>query len=167
MASNIRALVSNLGDGNWGIAGTPSANDNLIDAAVTASVSKSVYFPPGASKGVAPVSGADDMSPAASSMGLAGWTSKTQWMVQLLVVNLGTGGTPKVTVSAVRPTGIEEEVLSVTTTGPHSYGGFEDEAIVGPVSFFKFTTDSTGGSANIRCYVIGWNYGDISDGFSS
>jgi hypothetical protein len=166
MASNIRALVSNLGDGNWGVTGTPSADDNLINAAVTASVDKSIYFPPGASKLVAPVPGADTMSPAASSAGLIGWTSKTQWMVQLVVANLGTGGTPKVTVSAVRPTGVEEEVLSVTATGSHSYGGFEDEAIVGPVAYFKFTTDSTGGSADIRCYVIGWNYGDISDGFA-
>ena len=163
MASNIRALVSNLGDGNWGVAGTASADDNLINAAVTGATSKSIYFPPGASKTVAPVSGVDNMSPGASSAGLIGWTSKTQWMVQLVVANLGTGGTPKVTVSAVRPTGVEEEVLSVTATGSHSYGGFEDEAIVGPVAYFKFTTDSTGGSADIRCYVIGWNYGDIWD----
>ena len=154
MASNIRALVSNLGDGNWGVAGTASADDNLINAAVTGATSKSIYFPPGASKTVAPVSGVDNMSPGASSAGLIGWTSKTQWMVQ---------GTPKVTGSAVRPTGVEEEVLSVTATGSHSYGGFEDEAIVGPVAYFKFTTDSTGGSADIRCYVIGWNYGDIWD----
>ena len=168
-----RVLVSNLGDGNWGVAGSASANSNLMDAAAAATATKSIYFPPALNadgtenKGVAPGPGSDNMSPASDLLGLVGWTSKTQWMVQVNAVNLGTGGTPNLVVSVVRPTGIEETVLTVTSTGEDSYGGFGDEAIVGPVSYFKFTSDSTGGAPNIRCYVIGWNYGDISDGLAT
>ena len=168
MASNIRVLVSNLGDGNWGVTGTPSADFNFLDATAAATPSKSIYFPPGSTKFVAPTAGASDMSPLASSVNLAGWTSKTQWMVQVVTTNMGTVvGTPTLTVSVVRPTGVEEVIVAITATGTESYGGFGDEAIIGPVSYFKFSSNTTGGSPNHRCYVIGWNYGDISDGLAS
>ena len=159
--TNNRALVSNLGDGNWG-AGT--GTENKIDAA-----NQTIYFPPGLTKGAIPLSGTNGVhdAPGARSTDLVGWTSKTQWMVQLEVANLGTGGSPVCKVYAVRPTLIEEEVLSVTTTGSHSYGGFGDEVIQGPVAYFLFRlSGNTGGSPDIRGYVIGWNYGDISDGIA-
>tara|TARA_R100000664_G_scaffold34098_1_gene53976 strand:+ start:2793 stop:3287 length:495 start_codon:yes stop_codon:yes gene_type:complete len=162
MASNIRALVSNSGDGNWGVNGTATATDNKLDNANTR-----VFFPPGASKGTPPAQGASHMSPAASSVDLVGFTSKTQWMVQVNATNLGTGGTPSVTIHAMRPTGIEELVHTVTSTGSDSYGGFNDESIQGPVSYFRFTaTASNTTNLDVDCYVIGWNYGDISDGFA-
>ena len=180
MASNLRVLVSNLGDGNWGVTGTTSADSNLLDATAATSASKSIFFPPAfnangtENKSVTPTAGDSDMSPLAASSNFAGWTSKTQWMVQVVTTNLGTvpdggGGTNPavVTVSVVRPTGVEELIVSITATGTESYGGFGDEAIVGPVSYFKFTNSATGGAPSSRCYVIGWNYGDISDGLAS
>ena len=173
MASNIRALVSNLGDGNWGVTGATSANSNLLDATAATSGSKSVFFPPALNadgsenKSVAPLPGASSMSPLASSASLTGWTAKTQWMIQVVTANMGTGGTPTITVSVVRPTGVEEVIVAITAIGTESYGGFGSEAIVGPVSYFKFTNSATGGSPSSRCYVIGWNYGDVSDGFAS
>ena len=167
MASNIRALVSNLGDGNWGVTGAPSANFNFLDATAATSVSKSIYFPPGSAKSVAPLPGDSEMSPLASSVDLTGWTSKTQWMVQVVTTDMGTGGgTPTLTVSVVRPTGVEEVIVAITAIGTESYGGFGDEAIIGPVSYFKFSSNTTGGTPNHRCYVIGWNYGDVSDGLA-
>tara|TARA_A100001515_G_scaffold135810_1_gene126978 strand:- start:450 stop:941 length:492 start_codon:yes stop_codon:yes gene_type:complete len=162
MASNLRALVSNLGDGNWGIVGTANADDNKIDA-----TNRVIYFPPGSAKGVAPSAGTHSLAPGSLSGNLTGWTSKTQWMVQVVTANLGTGGTPDVKVYVGRPTGVEELVLTITSTGTDSYGGFDDEAIQGPVAYFKFISDSTGGTPDVRCYVIGWNYGDISDGLAT
>jgi hypothetical protein len=162
MASNLRALVSNSGDGNWGVNGTATATDNKLVVATPR-----IYFPPGASKGSPPAQGTSHMSPAASSVDLVGFTSKTQWMVQVNATNLGTGGTVSVTVHAMRPTGIEELVLTVTSTGADSYGGFDDESIQGPVAYFRFTaTADTLTNLDVDCYVIGWNYGDISDGFA-
>jgi len=174
MAGNIRVLVSNLGDGNWGVTGTTSADSNLLDDTAASTTSKSIFFPPAfnangtQNKSVAPTAGDSDMSPLAASSNFVGWTSKTQWMIQVVTTNMGTsGGTPTLTVSVVRPTGVEEVIVAITATGTESYGGFGDEAIVGPVSYFKFTSNTTGGSPNHRCYVIGWNYGDISDGLAS
>ena len=178
MASNIRVLVSNLGDGDWGVPGTTNATANVIDFSKPggdpATGHSNIYFPPALNadgtqnKGTAPTSvDLNGISPAAAASGgkWIGFTSKTQWMVQVVVASLGSGGTPKVTVEVVRPTGVSESVLSITGTGTFSYGGYGDETLQGPISHFKFSSDATGGTVNASCYVIGWNYGDISDGF--
>ena len=180
MASNIRVLVSNLGDGDWGVVGTTDADANKIDfskpGAPAATGDSVIYFPPvlnangTQAKGTVPdpvvLAG---ISPAAAAPNgkWIGFTSKTQWMVQIAVASLGTAGAPSIVVSAVRPTGVEEVVLSTTVTGTFSYGGFDDEAIQGPIAYFKFESNATGGTVDARCYVIGWNYGDVSDGFAS
>jgi hypothetical protein len=164
MAANIRALVSNLGDGNWGTGPLAASTDNQLDNA-----NKTIYFPPGASKGAAPVPGDSNQSPGALGSGLVGWTSKTQWMVQVQVTTLGTDGAGNpvvIKVYAMRPTGVAEHILDINATGETSYGGFGDETIQGPVSYFYFTSASTHGTLNARCYVIGWNYGDICDGLA-
>jgi len=158
MSSHKRALVSNAGDGNWG-----DGTENLIDSA-----NHDIYFPPGAAKGTIPATAGANPSGLGpfSETDFVGWATKSNWMVQISVANLGTsGGTPTVNVYAVRPTGLQELVLSVTTTGIHEYGGFGAEKIAGPVSFFRFQSVSTGGTPLILCYVMGWNEGDIAYGF--
>lgn len=168
MASNIRVLVSNLGDGNWGV-GTDESN-KLNNA------TSEIFFPPGATKGAAPSLPAgltEGLSPAAQSADLIGFTSKTQWMVQVNVINFGTAGAGAETVSvfAVRPTGIEDLIHTFSTAGQDSYGGVttaSEGPIEGPVSYFKFKSNAgTTTNLDVDCYVIGWNYGDISDGIGT
>ena len=164
LSNHHRALVSNLGDGNWGASG---GEENKIN-----STNRTIYFPPaldasGAqAKGTEPLPGADTMSPAGDALQFTAWTTKSNWIVQVNVANLGTGGTPAVNVYAMRPTGVKERVLNVTSTGEDSYGGYASEKICGPVAYFEFESDSTGGSPDIDCYVIGWNEGDISNGLA-
>ena len=157
MASNLRVVVSNLGDGNW------VAPANKLDATDT-----DIYFPPGAAKGDVPTVTANGFAPSANSTNLIGFTSKTQWMVQVNATNIGTGGTPGISIYAVRPTGIEDLIVKFTATGQDSYGGVTSATegpIEGPVSYFKFESDATDNTdLDVDCYVIGWNYGDISDG---
>ena len=166
MASNLRVLVSNLGDGGWGIGTDESNKLNNANA--------EIFFPPGASKGVAPAlpAGATEgLSPAAQSVDLIGFTSKTQWMVQINAANLGGGATPTVSVFAVRPTGIEDLIHTFSTSGQDSYGGVttaSEGPIEGPVSYFKFKSNAPiTTNLDVDCFVIGWNYGDISDGIGA
>ena len=99
------------------------------------------------------------LAPAARPGGPIGFTSKTQWMVQVNVANLGTGGTPGISVYAVRPTGIEDLVHKFTlATGQDSYGGITSASegpIEGPVAYFKFESDATNNAAlDVDCYDI-------------
>jgi hypothetical protein len=157
MASNLRVVVSNLGDANWVGPANNLDNSNSV-----------IYFPPGVDKSTAPAITANGVAPAATSSGPIGFTSKTQWMVQVNASNLGSGGTPGISVYAVRPTGIEDLVHKFTATGQDSYGGVTSATegpIEGPVAYFKFESDATDNTnLDVDCYVIGWNYGDISDG---
>ena len=167
LSNHHRALVSNLGEGNWGIG---SSTDNQLDANGV-----SVYFPPGASKGTAPAPGDSNAGPM-SSLDLSGWGTKSNWVVQLNVTDRGTppsGTNVAITVKAYRPTGVSETVLEVvgnelpasaTYPLPFSYGGYESEKICGPVSYFEFTTSGFTGNPSIDCFVIGWNEGDMCYG---
>ena len=85
-----------------------------------------------------------------------------------MLLILDRGETPGISVYAVRPTGIEDLVHKFTATGQDSYGGVTSATegpIEGPVAYFKFESDATDNTnLDVDCYVIGWNYGDISDG---
>tara|TARA_R110000751_G_scaffold113271_1_gene212391 strand:- start:242 stop:736 length:495 start_codon:yes stop_codon:yes gene_type:complete len=160
MASNLRVVVSNLGDGNW------TAPANTLN-----NTDPDIYFPPGVAKGDVPIITANGFAPSANSSDLIGFTSKTQWMVQINASHIGTGGVPGISVYAVRPTGIEDLIVTFVPTvfpAQESYGGVTSAAegpIEGPVSYFKFESNATTNtSLDVDCYVIGWNYGDISDG---
>ena len=137
MASNLRVLVSNI-DGSWGHydygADPPALNtDNELTGA------GSIYFPPGASKGTPPVE-----SEMFFSTELSGWTSKSNWIIQLT----GNFNGQRVSVHIGRPTGVEETIIvgadgALTWGGGTSIdiaGGGSDvyENIVGPVSYFRF-----------------------------
>lgn len=182
-----RVLVSNLGDGNWGIG---SNGHNRIDT--DAVNQRTVYFPP-----VVDASGTiqkhTEPSPSADSGPMArldnvGWGSKSNWMVQVVFADLGTppsgSGEIACRVEAVRPTGVAETVLEIT--GSHAgndlngasdgisftHGGFDSEAITGPVSYFRFGINvdgstAYGGTFAIDCFVIGWNEGDLSYGLGT
>ena len=85
MASNLRVLVSNLGDGNWG---SGAGTENVLDR-----VNPSIYFPPAFNaagnqvKGTAPSAGVAELAPGSLSVNgtwpLAGWSSKTHYIVQI------------------------------------------------------------------------------------
>lgn len=166
LSNHHRALVSNLGDGNWGA--RSGGEENKLDDANT-----TIYFPPaldasGAQdKGTEPLPGTDTMSPAGDALQFTAWTTKSNWIVQVDATNLGTGGSPRVNVYAVRPTGVQEIVLTVASTGEDSYGGYASEKICGPVAYFKFdATATTTTNLDVDCFVIGWNEGDISNGLA-
>lgn len=171
LSNHHRALVSNLGEGNWGV-GSGTENQLLNNG--------SVYFPPGASKGTEPVPGDSEAGPM-SAFDLSGWGTKSNWIVQVNCIARGTGGsgtTVMVKVEAIRPTGLAETVLEVLAneladTTVYTYGGYESEKICGPVSYFKFTTQNftqAGSPAefthDLKFYAIGWNEGDMCYGLA-
>ena len=167
MASNLRALVSNI-DGSWGhwdysqASSGPPPVDGVLNTDNALTAAGSIYFPPGASKGTKPVE-----SEMFFSTELSGWTSKSNWMIQLD----GTFNSQNVSVFVGRPTGIEEEII---TAAPRNitWGGGSSidlsgsaaeiyENIVGPVTYFRFVAN--GAVTSVKCYVIAWNEGDICD----
>jgi hypothetical protein len=141
MASNLRVLVSNLGDGNWNAGNGTSADTTK-------------YFPVG--------SNSDATKRFGGSIDYIGWASKTNWMIQ--VTNTG-GGTASIQVFGHRPSGVQEELVPVTslaaTTGSLTQGGVGGEEIYGPFTHFSFVSTSNSGMLNY--YVTAWNYGDILD----
>ena len=158
LSNHHRALVSNLGEGNW------TGDDQRLDAG-----DPEIYFPPGSSKGIAPVPGTSNAGPM-SEFDLAGWGTKSNWIVQLRCTNAGTAGALNdIEVFAVRPTGIEEPVFTIAPGGlaiqTYTHGGLDGERIEGPVSYFKFVTNCTG-AVSVDCYVIGWNEGDMAYGLA-
>jgi hypothetical protein len=189
MAGNIRVLVSNLGDGNWGTATLAADSPFLLN-----STNKEIYFPPAFNadgtqdKGTAPSNGTADLDIAGQYVGLIGWSSKTNYIVQIKATAAAAFGSGQrdtnfvassVIVNAVRPTGVKEQVMVSTastcentfkvggsTVLVQSYGGFESDAIEGPVSYFEFISNAATGTIDIQCYVIAWNEGDISDGLA-
>jgi hypothetical protein len=194
MASNLRVLVSNLGDGNWGSgAGTENVLDNTNPA---------IYFPPAFDaagnqvKGTAPSAGGSELAPGSSSVNgtwpFAGWSSKTHYIVQIkadAAADYGTGAADgdfaaaSVIVNAVRPTGVKEQLMVSTSSTAEktfdlggvsntelteTYGAYGSETIEGPIAYFEFLSNAgTTTNLDIKCYVIAWNYGDISDGLAS
>ncbi len=175
MASNLRVLISNLGDGNWG----PIYDDSdppVLQAEspnlITNEQYKNVqYFPPGA----AYTGSAEAQPPTAaqqigSSVDTIGWGSKTNWMFQLK--NVKTSGTHEMDVNiyGYRPTGVIELIKTVDKGDigmgeSFSYGGVGGEEVYGPFVAFKFegVRATVVGTPQILCYVIGWNYGDVWD----
>tara|TARA_R100000278_G_scaffold46215_2_gene40177 strand:- start:10102 stop:10593 length:492 start_codon:yes stop_codon:yes gene_type:complete len=160
LSNHHRALVSNLGEGNW------TGDDKKLDSGDTR-----IYFPPGASKGVAPVPGTSNAGPM-SDFDLAGWGTKSNWIIQLDCINKGTKSASDndIEVFAIRPTGVKELVFSlannVLATGEqYAHGGLDSEKICGPVSYFEFITNSSG-AIDVDCYVIGWNEGDMAYGLA-
>ena len=193
MASNLRVLVSNLGDGNWGAgAGT----ENVLN-----DTNSSIYFPPAFDadgnqlKGTAPSANAAELAPGGldidGSWPFAGWSSKTHYIVQVKVdraSHYGTGtadsnfAAASVIVNAVRPTGVKEELMVSTASTAEktfagsgtnlvlteTYGAYSDQTIEGPIAYFEFLSNAgTTTDLNVKCYVIAWNYGDISDGLAT
>jgi hypothetical protein len=159
MASNLRVLVSNV-DGNWG---HYIPNTGAVDTANELTGAGSVYFPPGSSKGTPPTE--SDMF---FSTDLSGWTSKSNWIIQLT----GNFNSQTVSVHVGRPTGVEETII-VGAGAALAWGGGSSidltagspvevyENIVGPVSYFRF--QANGAVTSVKCYVIAWNEGDICD----
>ena len=141
MASNLRVLVSNLGDGNWGTGNSTTGNETLD-------------FPRG--------SVSDPKLRFGASIDHIGWGSKTNWMVQ--VTNTG-ADVATVQVLGHRPSGVAEELVAATvipaTTGSLTQGGVGGEEIYGPFTHFTFVSTSNAGQLNY--YVTAWNYGDIFD----
>tara|TARA_R110002012_G_scaffold193259_1_gene360900 strand:- start:318 stop:854 length:537 start_codon:yes stop_codon:yes gene_type:complete len=174
-----RVLVSNLGDGNW------VAPDNSLLGAELATA-RTIYFPPGAAKGTAPVPGGSGIGPMTQQLGFVGWSAKTHFIVQVraaAAANYGTGTfnanfpAASIVVNAVRPTGVKEQLMVSTAATAEdalvgnvlteTYGAYGAETIEGPVSYFEFYSNATGGSLDVDCFVIAWNYGDISDGLAT
>jgi len=171
MASNLRVLVSNI-DGNWGhwdysqASGPPTPTDGVLTTANVLSGNVSIYFPPGATN-TAPTE-----SQMFFSTDYAGWTSKSNWMIQLRAVPGGTGfNSQTVNVYVGRPTGIEELIIS-RAGDDLTWGGGTSidlgagtpvdtyENIVGPVTYFRFQSSGAGLTA-VQCFVVAWNEGDI------
>ena len=138
MASNLRVLVSNLGDGNWGVgAGTENVLDNANQV---------IYFPPAFDangnqvKGTAPSAGTAELAPGGldinGSWPFAGWSSKTHYIVQVRAETAGGYGSGQldsnfaaesVIVNAVRPTGVKEELMvSTDSTAEKSWNSTGD-----------------------------------------
>ena len=142
-ANHVRALVSNRGDGNWG---TGNTNNQII------------FFPHGSAKTDAPSSSQD----LTNNINFIGWGCKSNWIVQ---AELASGTSCTIAVYAVRPTGVEELVVSAVTMNSSAptftHGGIDAEVIQGPVSYFRFLMASASGSPVVNCFVIGWNEGDI------
>jgi len=149
MASNIRVLVSNLGDGNWGVGASTINQLNNANGRL--------YFPPG-------TAGAEPTAAQrfGASVDYIGWSSKTNWMVQVENVHAGNAGT--VQIVGHRPSGVSEQLLAATAIAAQTsvtVGGVGGEEIYGPFTHFTFIITSNTGTLN--CYVTGWNYGDILD----
>ena len=179
LSNHHRALVSNLGEGNWGV---DSGTQNRVD-----STNARIYFPPALDssgsqvKGTEPTPGSSDAGPM-SEFGFSGWGTKSNWIVQVVFTTLGTPPSSATavafTVNAVRPTGVKEPVIQLTGTDAGgdlngasdgftvTHGGFDGEKICGPVSYFEFVTAYTAGSPQIDCFVIGWNEGDMCYGLA-
>ena len=141
--NHARVLVSNRGDGNWGITGT----DHQLSTGQA-----DIYFPHGAATTNAPSS----TQIMGASLDHSAWGCKSNWIVQVDNVN----GTGTVKAYAVRPTGIEE--LLFTVTADATWGGLDGEVIQGPVDYFHFNLSGGGSTPRFNCYVIGWNEGDMN-----
>tara|TARA_R110000822_G_scaffold48131_4_gene127122 strand:+ start:1842 stop:2300 length:459 start_codon:yes stop_codon:yes gene_type:complete len=149
MASNIRVLVSNLGDGNWGVGATTGNQLNNANG--------TLYFPPGTGSAEPTVA-----QRFGGSVDYIGWSSKTNWMVQAENVHAANGG--RVQVIGHRPSGVSEELVAGTVLGAGislTSGGLGGEEIYGPFTHFSFVISSNTGT--LDCYVTAWNYGDILD----
>jgi hypothetical protein len=147
-----RVLVSNLGDGNW------PAPANQRDG-VAAPDNGQLFFPPGSAKGLEPTAA----QRFGASMDYIGWSSKTNWMVQVENTHANNGS---VQVIGHRPSGVTEQLAAVTvlaTGGVPSLtvGGIGGEEIYGSFTHLEFVISANTGILN--CYVTAWNYGDILD----
>ena len=115
MASNIRVLVSNLGDGNWtpiyDTSATPVAQDASPNMLTEDAAHDLVFFPPGTSKGDVPTIAQQ----IGSSVDLIGWGSKTNWMFQLhnTVLTTSTASSADVSIYGYRPTGVPELIKAI------------------------------------------------------
>jgi hypothetical protein len=136
-----RVLVSNRGEGNWPT--SAAAGENNLNSGTD------IYFPRGTGA-LAPT----DAQCFGADFDHLGWGSKTNWMVQLDIT-----GTIEVNVYAMRPSNVEELVISVASADT-TQGGIGGEEIYGPVKSFRFERATGAGSA--LCYVTAWNYGDIN-----
>jgi hypothetical protein len=149
-SSHNRVLVSSRGEGNWP---TTGATENVISGV------ESIYFPPGTG-GAAPTS-AEDFT---NNINFSGWETKTNWIIQAQIT---AGTNAAIQVWAMRPTGVKELVMAVTTitlgaiTASVTWGGNDTEAIVGPISHFEFECTAVSGAARVGCYVMAFNEGDI------
>jgi hypothetical protein len=168
MASNLRALVSNI-DGNWGHWDYSQASatvDGVLTTANVLSGNTNIYFPPGATN-TAPTE-----SQMFFSTDFAGWTSKSNWMIQLQATPDTTGfNSQTVNIYVGRPSGVEELIIS-RAGADLTWGGGSSidlgagtpaevyENIVGPVTYFRFES-SNANLTSVRCFVIAWNEGDI------
>mgnify|MGYP003632275254 FL=1 len=148
ISAHARVLVSNRGDGNWGVGNT----NNQITA------NGSIYFPHGATKANPPA----DTGNLANSFDFSGWENKSSWIVQ---AELASGTSCTIAVYGVRPTGVEEALVAAATmnSGAPSFthGGLGAEVIQGPFTHFRFLMASASGSPVVNCFVIGWNEGDL------
>ena len=141
-----RVLVSNLGDGNW----TTPANQ-------LSGANGTLYFPPGT--GGAEPTAAQRFG---GSMDYIGWSSKTNWMVQVENTHAGNAGT--VQIIGHRPSGVTEELVAATALAAGisvTHGGVGGEEIYGSFTHFSFVI--SGNTGVLNCYVTAWNYGDILD----
>ena len=155
MASNIRVLVSNIGDGNWGIDAAGANTDNQLSGNST------IYFPPGINKTTEPTAS----ERFGGSIDYIGWSSKSNWMVQVLNSHGSNPGT--IQVLGHRPSGVSEEVIAATVLAGAAVsvsvtqGGLGGEEIYGHFTHFTFV--ATTNTGELDCYVTAWNYGDILD----
>ena len=175
MASNLRALVSNLGDGNWtpiyNTATPPVLQDESPNLITNVEFENVQYFPPGA-----PYTGTAEAQPPTvaqqigSSVNTIGWGSKTNWMFQVSNEQPSGSHEMDVNIYGYRPTGVIELITAIPKASiqageTFSYGGVGGEEVYGPFVAFKFEGVRAGssGTPKVLCYVIGWNYGDIWD----
>jgi len=145
-----RVLVSNLGDGNW-----PAPANQATTTGVGA-VDR--FFPPGTGITVEPTAA----QRFGASMEYIGWSSKTNWMVQVENTHVGNPGT--VEIFGHRPSGVREELVAATVLAAGisvTHGGVGGEEIYGSFTHFEFVISANTGILN--CYVTAWNYGDILD----
>lgn len=169
MASNLRVLVSNLGDGNWTPVYTgepPVAQDSSPNMLTEDAAHDVVFFPPGSSKGTAPTVAQQ----IGASVDTIGWGSKTNWLFQLhnTVLTTGAAASADVSIFGYRPTGVPELIKAVPKADLeneeiYTWGGAGGEEVYGPFIAFKFELSNETGSPKILCYVTGWNDGDICD----
>mgnify|MGYP003673942991 CR=1 FL=1 len=173
MASNIRALVSNLGDGNWTtIVTDPATTDEFQPNKLTRSSTR-CFFPPGVTAAANNVPTAPEKAAApgvgfciGGNVNTVGWGSKTNWLFQLK--NTAAAGQQGIVqIFGYRPTGVVELIREVAAAdidggAEFTYGGVDGEEVYGPFVAFKFFIKSFGGTAPVvECYVVGWNYGDV------
>lgn len=173
MASNIRVLVSNLGDGNWTSITTVPVTADEFQPNILTTDSVRCFFPPGetAAANNVPTAAEKDAAPSAKfciggNIDNVGWGSKTNWLFQLKNTATATTNSAEVKIYGYRPTGVAELIETVGATVmdggmEYTYGGADGEEVYGPFVAFKFFARSVTNAPVIECSVVGWNYGDV------